>query len=198
MMREAGVPARGIDLDRGIGRHLPDKGLEAEKADLFDYLAALPEGALDGIFCAQVVEHLPPERLPEMVRLCASRLSRNGVDRDRDAQSGVPRHLRHALLSRPDAHPPGSASAAGVLPGRVRGGQHRSHESWRRRWNPMPALASLPEGFPGGLLRGLRLRDSAGASCIGATRPNTRAVTEWRALAWRARTGAGGGFHRDR
>ena len=32
----------------------------------------LPEASLDGIFCSQVVEHLPPERLPEMIRLCAS------------------------------------------------------------------------------------------------------------------------------
>ena len=79
MMRDAGIPASGIDLSDesvAICRH---KGLDAERADLFDYLAALPEAALDGIFCAQVVEHLPPERLPEMIKLCASRLSRNGA-----------------------------------------------------------------------------------------------------------------------
>jgi O-antigen chain-terminating methyltransferase len=46
---------------------------------LFTYLAGLPEESLDGIFCAQVVEHLPPERLPEMIQLCAGRLGRNGV-----------------------------------------------------------------------------------------------------------------------
>ena len=34
------------------------------------YLENLPEASLDGIFCSQVVEHLPPERLPEMIRLC--------------------------------------------------------------------------------------------------------------------------------
>ena len=56
-----------------------EKGLEARTADLFAYLAALPESSLDGIFCAQVVEHLPPVRLPEMIRLCASRLAREGV-----------------------------------------------------------------------------------------------------------------------
>ena len=78
-MREAGIPARGIDLsDESIAtcRH---KGLQAEKADLFEYLDALPEASLDGIFCAQVVEHIPPERLPEMIKLCASRLQREGV-----------------------------------------------------------------------------------------------------------------------
>ena len=79
MMREAGVPARGIDLARNPWPLCRHKGLEAEVADLFPYLADLPEASLDGIFCSQVVEHLPPERLPEMIRLCASRLERNGV-----------------------------------------------------------------------------------------------------------------------
>ena len=78
-MREAGVPARGIDLDEESVATCRHKGLEAEPADLYAYLADLPEASLDGIFCSQVVEHLPPERLPEMVRLSASRLTRNGV-----------------------------------------------------------------------------------------------------------------------
>ena len=51
--------------------------LEAETADLFVYLAGLPEASLDGIFCAQVVEHLPPGRLPEMIKLCAGKSSVN-------------------------------------------------------------------------------------------------------------------------
>ncbi len=79
LMRDAGVAARGIDLDEesvAICRH---KDLQAETADLFRYLEELPEASLDGIFCSQVVEHLAPERLPAMIRLCASRLSRNGV-----------------------------------------------------------------------------------------------------------------------
>ena len=79
MMRDAGVPAKGIDLDEESVAMCRHKGLDAEVADLFVYLENLPEASLDGIFCSQVVEHLPPERLPEMVRLCASRLQRNGV-----------------------------------------------------------------------------------------------------------------------
>jgi O-antigen chain-terminating methyltransferase len=79
LMRDAGVPAIGIDLSEESVAACRHKGLTAEKADLFDYLAAQPESAFDGIFCAQVVEHLPAERLPEMITLCASRLSRNGA-----------------------------------------------------------------------------------------------------------------------
>jgi O-antigen chain-terminating methyltransferase len=79
LMREAGVPATGIDLSEECVAVCREKGLEARTEDLFAYLAALPESSLDGIFCAQVVEHLPPARLPEIIRLCASRLSRDGV-----------------------------------------------------------------------------------------------------------------------
>jgi O-antigen chain-terminating methyltransferase len=79
IMREANIPAVGIDLSQESVAICRLKGLEAETADLFTYLAGLPEESLDGIFCAQVVEHLPPERLPEMIQLCSSRLMRNGV-----------------------------------------------------------------------------------------------------------------------
>ncbi|HXA50519.1 MAG TPA: class I SAM-dependent methyltransferase [Candidatus Acidoferrum sp.] len=76
---EAVPGAKGIDLSEesiAICRH---KGLEAEVADLFVYLENLAESSLDGIFCSQVVEHIPAERLPGMIKLCASRLRRGGV-----------------------------------------------------------------------------------------------------------------------
>jgi O-antigen chain-terminating methyltransferase len=79
MMRAAGVPARGIDLSQESVATCRHKGLEAETADLFAWLANCPEASLDGIFCSQVVEHLQPARLPEMIKLCASRLARGGV-----------------------------------------------------------------------------------------------------------------------
>jgi 2-polyprenyl-3-methyl-5-hydroxy-6-metoxy-1,4-benzoquinol methylase len=79
LLRELKVIGRGIDLSDesvAICRH---KGLDAEKADLFEYLENLPEASLDGIFCSQVVEHIAPDRLPAMIKLAASRLQRNGV-----------------------------------------------------------------------------------------------------------------------
>jgi 2-polyprenyl-3-methyl-5-hydroxy-6-metoxy-1,4-benzoquinol methylase len=79
MMQAAGIPAKGIDLSPESVATCRHKTLHAEVADLFVYLENLPEASLDGIFCSQVVEHLPPERLPEMIRLCASRLQRNGA-----------------------------------------------------------------------------------------------------------------------
>jgi 2-polyprenyl-3-methyl-5-hydroxy-6-metoxy-1,4-benzoquinol methylase len=79
LCRELGVAARGIDLSDESIAICQTKGLTAEKADLFEYLGNLAEGSLDGVFCSQVVEHIPPDRLPEMIRLAASRLQRGGV-----------------------------------------------------------------------------------------------------------------------
>jgi O-antigen chain-terminating methyltransferase len=79
LMRSIGVPAKGIDLGAESIALCRAKGLKAEESDLFEYLGNLPEASLDGIFCSQVVEHIPAERLPEMIKLAASRLQRNGV-----------------------------------------------------------------------------------------------------------------------
>jgi SAM-dependent methyltransferase len=79
VMRENGIAARGIDLSAASVEYCRGKGLRAEAADLFEYLAGLADHSLPAIFCAQVVEHLPPERLPETIRLCAAKLERGGL-----------------------------------------------------------------------------------------------------------------------
>ena len=79
LMKEAGIPARGIDLDAESVALCRSKGHEAEVADLFVYLSDQPDAAFDGIFAAQVVEHLPPESLPHMIELCAVKLQRGGL-----------------------------------------------------------------------------------------------------------------------
>ena len=101
------------------------------------------EAALDGIFCSQVVEHIPPERLPELIG-CRLPPRAQRSHRHRDAQSGVPRHLCLALLPRPDARAAGAPSAAGLLSGGVWVGNVEV-----RRLSPavesMPSLGSLPK-----------------------------------------------------
>lgn len=79
LMRSAGVPARGIDLSETSIALCRARGLDVERADLFVYLQSLPDGALDGIFSAQVVEHIAPARLPEMIQLAAAKLERGGL-----------------------------------------------------------------------------------------------------------------------
>ena len=79
VMNDAGIAARGIDSDPESIALCRAKGLNAEAADLFTYLNNLPDAALDGIYSSQVVEHLPPERIPELVRLAGAKLRNGGV-----------------------------------------------------------------------------------------------------------------------
>ncbi len=72
--REDGIQARGIDLSEECVAICRSKGLNAEVADLFAFLASLPDQSLGGVYCSQVVEHLSPAGLPEMVRLLGSKL----------------------------------------------------------------------------------------------------------------------------
>ena len=78
-MREIGVAARGIDLGEESVAQCRQKGFDAQVADLFDYLAEQPDEEFDGIMSTQVVEHLQPKRIPEMIRLCAAKLRKGGV-----------------------------------------------------------------------------------------------------------------------
>ncbi len=79
LMREMGIPAQGIDLGEESIAECRDKGLDAEAADLFAFLGPHTEAQFDGIFASQIVEHIDPARLPEMIRLCAASLRRGGV-----------------------------------------------------------------------------------------------------------------------
>ncbi len=79
LMREAGVAARGIELSPELAQFCRAKGLQAECGDLMTVLPALPDESLGGLFCAHVVEHLPPEALPEVIRGAAAKLRRDGV-----------------------------------------------------------------------------------------------------------------------
>lgn len=74
LMREAGVSARGIDLNEESVSRCRSNGLEAERADIFQYLSDLPDQSVGGIFCAQVIEHLPPAQVLALVQLCARKL----------------------------------------------------------------------------------------------------------------------------
>ena len=79
ILRDMGIPARGIDLGEESIALCRSKGLRAEVADLFEYLAAQPEEEFDGILISQVVEHLDPHSLPSLIRLCAAKTQRGGV-----------------------------------------------------------------------------------------------------------------------
>ena len=69
-----GVTARGVDLNGEMVRRCRERGLDAVEADALEYLGALPDASLGGIFAAQVVEHLPPDRLLQLLALAHRKL----------------------------------------------------------------------------------------------------------------------------
>ncbi len=79
LLRDAGVPARGLDLDEESVAICRTKGLDAVAGDVFVWLANEPDGSFDGIFASQVIEHLTPAQVPRFVKLCASKLRQGGV-----------------------------------------------------------------------------------------------------------------------
>lgn len=78
LCREAGVGARGVELDLDMVLLCRDKGLDVVQGDAFSYLAALPEESLGGVFAAQVIEHLQPSATIELVKLCHRKLRVGG------------------------------------------------------------------------------------------------------------------------
>jgi SAM-dependent methyltransferase len=67
LLRERGVSARGIDLNRAMVDVCREKGLDAHQADALTYLLAQPDQSLGGLFAAQVIEHLEPSYLTQLL-----------------------------------------------------------------------------------------------------------------------------------
>ena len=67
LLRERGIPARGIDINPAMIDVCREQGLDADQGDALAFLRAQPEGSLGGLFAAQVVEHLEPRYLMEFL-----------------------------------------------------------------------------------------------------------------------------------
>ena len=79
LLREAGVEARGVDLDADMVAYARGEGLEVEHADAVAYLEGLEDGSLGGIFAAQLVEHVPAPKLVRLLELAAAKLRPGGL-----------------------------------------------------------------------------------------------------------------------
>jgi SAM-dependent methyltransferase len=63
LLREAGVTARGLDLNHEMVEVCRARGLVADEVDVLQFLQTAPDGSLGGLFAAQVIEHLQPDYL---------------------------------------------------------------------------------------------------------------------------------------
>lgn len=62
-LRERGIRASGVDINQDMVELCRARGLDVVQGDALDHLERLDDGALGGLFAAQVVEHLEPSRL---------------------------------------------------------------------------------------------------------------------------------------
>jgi SAM-dependent methyltransferase len=75
LLAERGARARGIDLNPEMVEVCQARGLDVTRADAVGYLSALSDGALGGLFAAQVVEHLEPAYLLRFLELAFHKLA---------------------------------------------------------------------------------------------------------------------------
>jgi hypothetical protein len=55
------------------------QGLEVVEDDVFSFLDELDDDSLGGVFCAQVIEHLTPAEVLDLVRLAVAKVRSGGV-----------------------------------------------------------------------------------------------------------------------
>jgi 2-polyprenyl-3-methyl-5-hydroxy-6-metoxy-1,4-benzoquinol methylase len=79
LLIEKGIGVTGIDINEDMVDYCQDRSLPVIQTDLFDHLNSLSDNSLDGIFAAQVIEHLEPDWLVKFVQLSYEKLKANGV-----------------------------------------------------------------------------------------------------------------------
>ena len=75
LLREAGVDARGIDVNDEMVGLCSDRGLRCERADGLAFLESQPDGSLGGLTAIQVVEHLEPSYLMRFLECAHQKLA---------------------------------------------------------------------------------------------------------------------------
>jgi 2-polyprenyl-3-methyl-5-hydroxy-6-metoxy-1,4-benzoquinol methylase len=73
-----GIAALGCDANPVMVQRAKEKGLPVDQQDLFTWLSARADGTLGGIVAYQVVEHLPPAALFDLVELAVAKLAPGG------------------------------------------------------------------------------------------------------------------------
>jgi SAM-dependent methyltransferase len=79
LARARGLDAYGVDADAESVAACRALGLDARQEDLFEHLEGLADSSVAGVFCSQVVEHLPPDLLPGLLDAIHRVLAPGGV-----------------------------------------------------------------------------------------------------------------------
>jgi SAM-dependent methyltransferase len=78
LLRERDVPGRGVEIDPALVKEAQELGLDVELNDGLNALGAVKDGTLGGIVLIQVVEHLTPQEVVDLVALAYEKLRPQG------------------------------------------------------------------------------------------------------------------------
>jgi SAM-dependent methyltransferase len=78
LLRDAGVSAKGLDLNPEMVEVCTSRGLDATAGDARSFLKGLPDESLGGLIAVQVIEHLEPAYLSQMLGLAFDKVRPGG------------------------------------------------------------------------------------------------------------------------
>jgi 2-polyprenyl-3-methyl-5-hydroxy-6-metoxy-1,4-benzoquinol methylase len=78
LLREKGISAKGLDLNPEMIEVCKSRGLDATAADARGYLQGIADDSLGGLIAVQVVEHLEPGYLTQMLALAFDKVRPGG------------------------------------------------------------------------------------------------------------------------
>jgi SAM-dependent methyltransferase len=105
LLGEAGIPARGVDLDLEMVERARAGGARVEHGDALAYLAKEADQSLGAVFSAQFIEHIPQDRLPELIELSVAKLEPGGVFIAETVNPHSPRALKSFWVDPTHQHP---------------------------------------------------------------------------------------------
>ncbi len=79
MLRDAGIPARGIELNEDMVHVCRERGLDVCLEDAFHHLQSLPDESLAGMMASHFIEHLGTEALINFITLCHRKIRKGGL-----------------------------------------------------------------------------------------------------------------------
>jgi len=78
LLKDKGISAKGLDLNPEMIEVCKSRGLDAAAGDARSYLKGLPDESLGGLIAVQVIEHLQPPYLTEMLALAFDKVRPGG------------------------------------------------------------------------------------------------------------------------
>lgn len=79
LLRDAGIGARGVDLDEGMVERATAAGHDVTLGDAIGHLEQVGPGSLGGVFCAHFLEHLVPDDVARVYAAAARALRPGGA-----------------------------------------------------------------------------------------------------------------------